>query len=130
MASFQGPGYGFSSQLAVNATAKKMAKSKVGKSMAGARNASASVLRATSRTALCRRSVRLQLATAGPRPGRSAPVLERVDEGGQHLVHVAHDAEVSHTEDRGVLVLLTATMFFDPFMPTRCWVAPEMPKAR
>jgi len=31
MASFQGPGYGFSSQLAVNATAKKMAKSKVGR---------------------------------------------------------------------------------------------------
>ncbi len=25
--------------------------------------------------------------------------------------------------------LFTATMFFDPFMPTRCWVAPEMPHA-
>ena len=25
--------------------------------------------------------------------------------------------------------LLIATMFFEPFMPTMCWVAPEMPHA-
>ena len=25
--------------------------------------------------------------------------------------------------------LFTATMFFDPFIPTRCWVAPEIPRA-
>ena len=25
--------------------------------------------------------------------------------------------------------LLMATMFFEPFIPTRCWVAPEMPQA-
>jgi hypothetical protein len=25
--------------------------------------------------------------------------------------------------------LLMATMFFEPFMPTRCWVAPEIPQA-
>src|ERR1039457_5757695 len=26
--------------------------------------------------------------------------------------------------------LLMATMILDPFMPTRCWMAPEMPTAR
>ena len=25
--------------------------------------------------------------------------------------------------------LLMATMFLEPFMPTRCWVAPEIPQA-
>jgi hypothetical protein len=48
---------------------------------------------------------------------------------GQHLVHVAHDAEVGDAEDRGLGSLLMAMMFFEPFMPTMCWVAPEMPAA-
>ncbi|OCC03513.1 hypothetical protein BA190_17380 [Labrys sp. WJW] len=39
------------------------------------------------------------------------------------------DIEIGDLEDRGLFVLLMATMTFGSFMPARCWMAPEMPTA-
>jgi hypothetical protein len=41
-----------------------------------------------------------------PSSERTSAGLEGVDEGGEHLVHVAHDAEVGDAEDRRLLVLV------------------------
>ena len=45
------------------------------------------------------------------------------------LVEVADDSEIAELEDRGVRVLLIATMFSEDCMPTLCWIAPEIPVA-
>jgi len=44
-------------------------------------------------------------------------------------VHVAHDPKSAIWKIGASGSLLMATMFFEPFMPTMCWVAPEIPHA-
>ncbi len=63
-------------------------------------------------------------------PGGSALGFERFDQRREHLVHVAHDAEVGHREDGRFTVLVDGNdVLGAAVMPTRCWVAPEVPQA-
>ena len=48
----------------------------------------------------------------GPADGR--------DQFRDHLEEIAHDSVVGDFENWGVASLLTATIVFEPFMPTRC----------
>ena len=44
-------------------------------------------------------------------------------------IEIGDQAVIGDLEDRGLFVLLMATMTFGSFMPARCWMAPEMPTA-
>ena len=58
-----------------------------------------------------------------------AASLERLDDAGRTLC-TSPTMPRSATEKIGASAsLLMAMMFFEPFMPTMCWVAPEMPAA-
>jgi glucuronate isomerase len=54
---------------------------------------------------------------------------EACGERRQHLHGVADDAVVGEVEDRRVGSVLMATITSALSMPTRCWIAPEMPAA-
>jgi len=51
-------------------------------------------------------------------------------EGGDDLEEVCGDAVVGELEDGGVGVFVDGDDGLRAFMPTRCWMAPEMPTAR
>src|ERR1039457_3963091 len=91
--------------------AKKMAKSMVGKSMVEADGAQPSVQgrgvsEAVSRPRHPATVVSIVRATGQMSGGRALELLQRLDQGRQHLVHVPHDAEVGDRENRRVLVLV------------------------
>src|SRR5271154_4556820 len=132
MASFHKRGYGFSSQFAVKATAKKMAKSIVGNSMPGShplfRERTTRRDRGAWRTRV--RLVRADGATRPPHLGPGQPRAFRASINLGTTLWTSPTTPRSATEKMGASwSLLMAMMFFDPFMPTRCWVAPEIPHA-
>src|ERR1700722_4796633 len=132
MDSFHQPEYGLRSQFTVKATAKKSAKSMVGKSIGSDQRIAPTVppVARSERARIARESPewprhsRLNSlrpcqhrppcpnrSGGRPEPGTpgaagSALGLQRLDERRQHLVHVADDAEVGDREDRGLLVLV------------------------
>ncbi len=64
--------------------------------------------------------------------GRAHPLAARIASvsAGSISVEVADDAVVGHGEDGGAGVLVDRhDRRGGPFMPTRCWIAPEMPAA-
>ena len=79
-------------------------------------------------------ALRREISHAATGPHRLKPVLLQLTdgfgEGGDDFEEVAYDAVVGHFEDGGVFVLVDGDDGLAPFMPTRCWIAPEMPMAR
>jgi hypothetical protein len=137
----------------VYATAKKMAKSMVGKSIgggqAGAPNVPPVAPSARARTAaespVWPRHGRLDAshvpgsaviahirAPAGGegRPARTQPLALSASIRAGSTLCTSPTIPRSATEKMGASwSLLIAMMFLEPFIPTRCWVAPEMPHA-
>ena len=71
--------------------------------------------------------------TGYPVPGELRLLAGDFDGFGQgrdYFEEVAYDAVVGNFEDGASASLLMATMHCEPFMPTRCWMAPEIPTAR
>ena len=153
MDSFHRPGYGLSSQFTVKATAKKMAKSMVGKSI-GSDQRSAPNVPPVARSERARtgrdgpigpgsplgcRSARAAVdapsPTGGdpgrrPRVGQVQPLALSASMSAGSTLCTSPTMPRSATEKIGASwSLLMATMFLEPFMPTRCWVAPEIPQA-
>src|SRR6202035_3693525 len=100
MANFHRRGYGFSSQFAVKATAKKMAKSIVGNSMRRSHplfrgDVSGFTPRSEPEEATARQT---RWGRPRRRP-RSAPGLQGLDQLREDLVDVTDDAEVGDGED-------------------------------
>jgi hypothetical protein len=59
----------------------------------------------------------------------SSPVSAIRDHRRHDLEQIADDAVIGDFEDRRIASLLMATIVRAPFMPTTCWMAPEMPSA-
>ena len=87
---------------------------------------SVAIRRSTQRPQSTQRTTSLRLCELGVQSSR----FQRRDDRRHDLEQVADDAVVGDLEDRRVGILVdrddgAAT----PFMPTRCWIAPEMPSA-